>query len=123
MTMEPLRPCAICGRPGRYMQLSSHVVDDGDGGEITISNARIVECVEHGVRPVDQAENDRWRTIVYKQAAPLGPNQDSCYNCQRPRALVGQMYYYGHVPDQIRLCGECNEKIDYRDLTPLRNDN
>jgi hypothetical protein len=105
------------------MQLGTYAVPDGQGGEIEIPNARVVECAEHGVRPVDQTENNRWRTLVFKQSAPLGPGQDSCYNCQKPRALVGQMYSYGEPPKQIHLCGECNETIDYRDLTPLRDDN
>lgn len=121
--LVPTKPCAMCGLVGRYMQLVTYTVSDGMGGEIEIPNARVVECAEHGVRPVDQAENDRWRVLIFKRNAPLGPGQNACYNCQKPRDMCGQMYTYGDPPDQIHLCGTCNEFIDYRTLTPLRDDN
>lgn len=119
-----VKPCPMsgCGQMGRFMQLASYAVPDGDGGEVEIPNAKIVECPVHGVRPADKVENKRWQRLVYMQHAPEGPAKDQCDNCLKPRAMCGQMYYYGVAPDYVRLCGECNELIDYRTLTPVRAD-
>ena len=114
--------CAICGQPGRYMVLGVYTVDVPGLGSVDIPNARVVECQEHGVRPVDEVENIRGRRSTYKVTAPPGQGQDICDNCQRPQAMVGQMYEYNvNTENSVRLCGECNDKIDYRDCRPVRN--
>ena len=116
------KPCPMCGVMGRYMVLGSYTINANDM-EISVSNARVVECAEHGIRPADTAENNKWRRLCYMETAPEGPAKDTCNECLKPRAMVGQMIYYGEGDDQIRLCGECNDKVDFRTLSPVRDSN
>ena len=108
----------MCGVMGRYMVLGSYTINANDM-EISVSNARVVECAEHGIRPADTAENNKWRRLCYMETAPEGPAKDTCNEC----LMVGQMIYYGEGDDQIRLCGECNDKVDFRTLSPVRDSN
>ncbi len=104
------------------MQVGSYAVPDGQGGEVDIPNARIVECTVHGILPADQAENRRWQRVFYGETAAEGPSKDVCDGCNEPRVMTGQFFYYGHLPKVVKLCYECNETIDWRTLSPVRLD-